>query len=89
MWHHVEMVLTDVSEERIASIFRVEGKIRKSAREASIRDIKSSLPTTYKHATIEQGGYATRFSALLGKHIPTETNTRMYFYVVCVVTVAM
>jgi hypothetical protein len=26
---------------------------------------------------------------LLGKHIPTETNTRMYFYVVCVVTVAM
>jgi hypothetical protein len=39
MWHRVEVVLTDVSEERIASIFRVEGKIRKSAREASVRDV--------------------------------------------------
>jgi hypothetical protein len=36
------VVLTDVSEERIASIFRVEGKIRKSARKASVRDVKSS-----------------------------------------------
>jgi hypothetical protein len=36
MWHRVEVVLTDVSEERIASIVRVEGKIRKSAREASV-----------------------------------------------------
>jgi hypothetical protein len=43
MWHCVEVVLTDVSEERIASIFRVEGKIRKSAREASVRDVKSRL----------------------------------------------
>jgi hypothetical protein len=41
MWHRVEVVLTDVSEERIASIFRVE--IRKSAREASVRDFKSRL----------------------------------------------
>jgi hypothetical protein len=41
MWHRVEVVLTDVSEERIASIFKVEGKIRKSAREASVRDVKS------------------------------------------------
>jgi hypothetical protein len=38
MWHRVEVVLTEVSEERIASIFRVEGKITKSAREASVRD---------------------------------------------------
>jgi hypothetical protein len=45
MWHRVEVVLTDVSEERIASIFRVEGKIRKSAREAYVRDVKSSLLT--------------------------------------------
>jgi hypothetical protein len=37
------VVLTDVSGERIASIFRVEGKIRKSAREASVRDVKSRL----------------------------------------------
>jgi hypothetical protein len=29
MWHRVDMVLTDVSEERIASIFRVEGKNKK------------------------------------------------------------
>jgi hypothetical protein len=41
MWNRVEVVLTDVSEERIASIFRVEGKI-KSAREASVRDIQTS-----------------------------------------------
>jgi hypothetical protein len=40
------MVLTDVSEERIASIFRVEGKIRKSACEASVRDVKSRLLLT-------------------------------------------
>jgi hypothetical protein len=43
MWHRVEVVLTDVSEERITSIFRVEGKIRKSAREASVRGVKSRL----------------------------------------------
>jgi hypothetical protein len=43
MWHHVQVVLTDVSEERITSVFRVEGKIRKSAREASVRDVKSRL----------------------------------------------
>jgi hypothetical protein len=36
MWHRVEVVLTDFSEEFIASIFRVEGKIRNSAREASV-----------------------------------------------------
>jgi hypothetical protein len=33
MWHRVDVVLTDVSEERIASIVRVEGKIRESASE--------------------------------------------------------
>jgi hypothetical protein len=27
MWHRVDMVLTDISEERIASIFMVEGKL--------------------------------------------------------------
>jgi hypothetical protein len=47
MWHRVQVVLTDVSEERIASIFRVEGKIRKSVREASVRDVKSSLLKSY------------------------------------------
>jgi hypothetical protein len=36
MWHRVEMVLTDVSEERIASIFRVEGK-NKKIRTRSVR----------------------------------------------------
>jgi hypothetical protein len=37
MWHRVDVVLTDVSEERIASIFMVEGKIRKSASEETVR----------------------------------------------------
>jgi predicted transcriptional regulator len=37
MWHRVDVVLTDVSEERIASIFRVEGEIRKSASEEPVR----------------------------------------------------
>jgi hypothetical protein len=32
MWRHVEIVLTDVSEDRIASIFKVEDK-KKSASE--------------------------------------------------------
>jgi hypothetical protein len=36
MWHRVNLVLTDVSEEHIASIFRVEGKIRKSASEETV-----------------------------------------------------
>jgi hypothetical protein len=44
MWHRVEMVLIDVSDERIASIFRVEGEIiRKIAREASVRDVDKVL----------------------------------------------
>jgi uncharacterized protein (DUF2342 family) len=29
MWCSVDVVLTDVSEERIASIFRIEGKNKK------------------------------------------------------------
>jgi hypothetical protein len=33
MWRRVDIVLTDVSEERIASIFRVEEKRRKSVGE--------------------------------------------------------
>ena len=37
MWHRVDVVLTDVSEERIASIFRVEGQIRKSELEKTVR----------------------------------------------------
>jgi hypothetical protein len=37
MWRSVDIVLTDVSEERIASIFRVEGKTRKSANEETVR----------------------------------------------------
>jgi hypothetical protein len=58
MWHRVEVVLTNVSEERIASIFRVEEKIRKSAREASVRDVKASradflvFPSTLKMEVI-------------------------------------
>jgi hypothetical protein len=33
LWRRVDIVLTDVSEERIASIFRVQEKRRKSASE--------------------------------------------------------
>jgi hypothetical protein len=40
MW---DAVLTDVSKERIASIFRVEGKIRKSASEETVRAGASRL----------------------------------------------
>jgi hypothetical protein len=36
MWRRVDIVLTDVSEERIASIFRVEEKRRKSASEEPV-----------------------------------------------------
>jgi hypothetical protein len=43
MWHRVDVVLTNVSEERIASIFRVEGKIRKSASEETVRTGTSGL----------------------------------------------
>jgi hypothetical protein len=43
MWHRVVVVLTDVSEERIASIFRAEGKIRKSTSEETVRTGASRL----------------------------------------------
>jgi hypothetical protein len=44
MWHRVYVVLTDVSEEHIASIFRVEGIIiRKSAGEETDRTVASRL----------------------------------------------
>jgi hypothetical protein len=55
MWHRVEVVLTDVSEERVASIFRVEGKIRKSARKASVRDVKSRLVLEINTASASRG----------------------------------
>jgi hypothetical protein len=41
MWHRVDVVLTDVSEEHIASIFRVEGKRRKSPGEEQIRQLQA------------------------------------------------
>jgi hypothetical protein len=47
MWHRIEVVLTEVSEKRTVSIFRVEGNMRKVAREASVRDVKGSLPLLY------------------------------------------
>jgi predicted transcriptional regulator len=43
MWHRVDVVLTDVSEERIASSFRVEGEIRKSESEKTVRTGASRL----------------------------------------------
>jgi hypothetical protein len=38
MWRHVEIVLTDVSEERIASIFRVEYKKKSMSEPARARE---------------------------------------------------
>jgi hypothetical protein len=58
MWHRVEVVLTDVSEERITSIFSVEGKIRKSARESSVRDVKSTVLPLGKAAPVPTGHVA-------------------------------
>jgi hypothetical protein len=59
MWHRVEVVLTDVSEERIDSIFRVEGKIRKSSREASVRDVKSRHQSAFN---VSDGRFACGFA---------------------------
>jgi arginyl-tRNA--protein-N-Asp/Glu arginylyltransferase len=44
MWHRVDVVLTDVSEEHIAFIFRVKEKIiRKSACEETDRTVAIRL----------------------------------------------
>jgi hypothetical protein len=66
------VVLTDVSEERIASIFRVEGKIRKSAREASVRDVKSRLPHFLDNRLIDGGKVVslTRRPPFTPKNVP-------------------
>jgi hypothetical protein len=52
------MVLTDVSEERIASIFRVEGKIIKSASEETVRTGVSRLASGFSYFSFypEDGG---------------------------------
>jgi hypothetical protein len=47
MWHRVEVVLTDVSEERIAYIFRVEGK-NKKIRTRSVRQRRKKQRVFYK-----------------------------------------
>jgi hypothetical protein len=55
MWHRVDVVLTDVSEERITSIFRVEGKIRKSASEETVRTGASRLITLLAPVYLSRG----------------------------------
>ena len=56
----VDVVLTDVSEERIASILTVEGKIRKSAGEETERTVASRLmlenKLSYMRARKGRGG---------------------------------
>jgi hypothetical protein len=47
MWHRVDIVLTDVSEEHIASIFRVEEKRRKSASEEAVCRCATSQKTAF------------------------------------------
>jgi hypothetical protein len=44
MWHPVDLVTTDVSEERVASVFRVE-KIRE-------RSVGTSYMSDIRHTTI-------------------------------------
>jgi hypothetical protein len=53
MWHSVDVVLTDFSEERIASIFRIKGKIRKSASEETVRTDGSSRLVRHARASVE------------------------------------
>jgi hypothetical protein len=36
MWHRVDVVLTDISEEHIASIFKVEGRNKKIRSEETV-----------------------------------------------------
>jgi hypothetical protein len=48
-------VLTDVSEELIASIFRVEGRIRKSPSEETIRTGTSRLVLENKLSYVRAG----------------------------------
>jgi hypothetical protein len=55
MWHRVDVVLTDVSEERIASIFRVEGKTRKSASEETVRTVARPREQRLYRTTSELG----------------------------------
>jgi hypothetical protein len=47
MWHRVEIVLTDVSEEHIASIFRVEDKKKSTSEPAEqVQQTESSRVNT-------------------------------------------
>jgi hypothetical protein len=55
MWHRVDVVLTDASEERIASIFRVEGNIIKSASEETVRTDGSRLNVGNKLSYMRTG----------------------------------
>jgi hypothetical protein len=62
MWHHIVVVLADVLEERIASIFRVEGKIRKSTGDDTVRTIARRLMLENKLSYLRagKGGGGTR-----------------------------
>jgi hypothetical protein len=63
MWHRVEVVLTDVSEKRIASIFSVEGKNKKirmrsvSKRRHSIILCKESVIKMYEKTEMKHKMY--------------------------------
>jgi hypothetical protein len=60
MWRRVDVVLTDVSEERVAFIFRVEGKIRKSASEETVRAGASRLMSEFISDTMHHAMMAYR-----------------------------
>jgi alpha-galactosidase/6-phospho-beta-glucosidase family protein len=51
MWHRVDVVLTDISEERMASIFRVEDKKMEMIRSSeTLVNTISTRPTSQKTA---------------------------------------
>jgi hypothetical protein len=58
MWRRVDIVLTDVSEERIASIFMVEEKRRKICEQRTSVSTSSALPRGFSSSFFypEDGG---------------------------------
>jgi hypothetical protein len=82
MWHRADVVLTDFPEERIASIFRVEGKIRKSASEETVRTGGSRLlifPSTLKMEAIRSP------NRRLTRHLHGATSQKTAFFIVTTV----
>jgi hypothetical protein len=68
MLHHVDVVLTDFSEEHIFSIFRAEGKIRKSAGEDTVRTVASRLMLENRLSYLRAGKATPKALGLMPSH---------------------